>query len=231
MSMWEIESLMENTVKLIDKSDSTSNKKRNLIWNTYYLQNQFDCSFTHFRLMDILVENQYVQQYEIDEFPMNTKYPDFFNELPNKNFEWIRKNPIEKWSDENQEIAYWDKKSKKIYVDFGSLYYTNNPKESVKKYDPLDFGFQIIEESNIQKDKSNVYDWTAFIIIYLLEWFPSDGTIEKLKESYFQRIKTIFQKFDFTDYKVLHRGLDLSNNNEREYLSDTQRELIKFLAK
>lgn len=231
MSMWEIEALMENTVRLFDKSESTSSEKRNLIWNTYNLQNQFDCSFTQFRLIEILIKNQYVQQYGIDEFPITKEYPLFFNELLNKEFEWILKNPTEKWSDENLEIAYWEKKSNRIYVDFGSKYYSINPTEVAVEIEPLDFGMMVIEESYKQNDKSNIYDWTAFFIVYILEWFPPVQTIEKLKEMYFQRIKTIFKKFDFSDYKVLHEGLNLNNLEGSEYLSDTQRGLIKFITK
>jgi len=231
MSMWEIETLMENTIRLIDKSNFTSSKKRNLIWNTYNLQNQFDCSFTHFRLMDVLIKNQYIQQYNVNEFPMSSEYPDFFNKLSNKDFEWIRENPIEEWSENNPEIAYWNKKTNKIYVDFGSKHYTNYSNEVVSKFEPLDFGIHIINESSLQKDKSIAYNWTAFLIIYVMEWIPTEKSLDKLKEDYFFKIKTILQQFDYTDYEVLHRGLDLKSNINEDWVSETQKELMKFVLK
>lgn len=70
MSMWEVESLMEDTIRLLDRSECSAAEKRNLIWHTFQLQNQFDCGFTHFRLMDILLKNGYVQQYDIEHFPL-----------------------------------------------------------------------------------------------------------------------------------------------------------------
>jgi len=229
--MWEIEALMENTIRLIDKSNFEPSKKRNLIWNTYNLQNQFDCSFTHFRVMDILIKNEYAQQYNIDKFPMTTEYPVFFNELSNKDFAWIHEKPTEKWSETNHEIGCWDEKTKKIYVDFGSKYYSNHAKETVVEFKPLDFGFQIINEANTQKDSANVYNWTAFMTIYLLQLLPSEKTFEELKNNYFSKIKNIFHQFDYTDYKVLHRGLDLNGNVEADWLSEIQKKLIKYVIK
>ncbi len=230
--MWEIETLMENTVRLINKSEFKPNEKRNLIWNTYNLQNQFDCSFTHFRLMDILINNEYVQQYEIDDFPMTKVYRDFFFELSNKDFEWINKNPTEKWSENNQSIAYWDKKSNKIFVDFGSDFYTQNKDEFPEKYEPLYFSHMMIQEGSRQNDKSIVYDWTAFMVNYLLAWFPSNKSTTELKEEYFSKIKDVIHQFDYTNYEVLHQGLDINNIHEDwlEEMSENQKELIKYLT-
>ena len=227
--MWEIEALMENSIRLIDQSNVTLSEKRNLIWNVYNLQGQFDCSFTHFRLMDMLLKNEYVQPYEIAHFPISSKYPNYFNELSNKDFEWIRKNPVQKWSQENSSIAYWDKKSEKIYVDFGTEYYTKHLNEKSIEFQPLELGLKIIEASNIQNIKSNIYDWTAFMIIYLLEEFSSEKKIETLKENYFSRIKVIFQRFNFKDYEPINDGLDLNNSIEQDWLSDTQKKLIEFI--
>ena len=227
--MWEIEALMENTIKLIDKSSASPSEKRKLIRNTYDLQNEFDCSFTHFRVMDILLKNQYVQQYDIDDFPMTNNYPSYFNELSNKDFEWIRNNPTLKWSKENISVAYWDKKSNKIYADFGSKYYSNKQTESISKIEPIQFGIVIMEEALRQNEKSSIYDWTSFITLHLLEIFPPSESIEQLKEGKFKIIKTLFQKFDYSDYKAIHLALDIYYNTKNEYLSDTQKELLRFI--
>lgn len=232
MSMWEIEALMENTIRLIDKSNFKAQKKRNLIWNTYHIQNQFDCSFTHFRLMDVLVGNEYVQQYSIDDFPMASTYPDFFAELSNKEFEWIHQNPTKKWSENNPAIAYWDQKSSKIGVDFGSKFYTKNKEETPKEYEPLHFGYKIIKEAYRQQDEALVYDWTSFMVTYLLAFFPSNKSTAELKELYFSDIKEIFHQFDYTDYKILHEGLSINDVPEDwlEEMSEHQKELIPYLT-
>lgn len=228
--MWEIEALMENTVRLIDKSEFIASKKRNLIWNTYHLQNQFDCSFTHFRLMDLLIKNEYVQQYDISDFPMTSAYPNLFNELSNKDFEWIHENPNEKWSENNLEIAYWDKKSNKIFVDYGSKFYTKYKEENIEEYEPLRLAYLIIKEGSKQKDKSIIYNWTAFMINYLLAWFPTTKLLNELKDEYVIDIKNTFDQFDFTNYKAIHHGLDINNINEDwlEDMSETQKELIQY---
>lgn len=228
MSMHEIESLMEQTVRMIDASQTAPSEKRNSIWNVYQLQNQFDCSFTHFRLMDVLLKNDYVQLFDVDQFPMAKAYPDFFKALTDVSFEWIHKNPTKKWSDDNPEMAYWDKNSGKIYVDFGTAYYTLHPEERPSWVEPLTFGKQMIEEGNIQKNKEMVYDWAAFMIFYLLVYFPSDKTLEELKAAYFSEIKDIIQQYDFSNYTASHKGLDLSITNA-EYLSDIQKELVNYM--
>ena len=231
MSMWEIEALMENTIRLIDKSNFNPPQKRNLIWNTYHIQEQFDCSFTHFRLMDVLVNNDYVQQYSINDFPMSSTYPDFFTELPSKKFEWINENPTKSWSENNQAMAYWDKKSSKIWVDFGSKFYTQHKEEAPEKYEPLQLGYVIIKEANRQQDKSIIYDWTSFMVNYLLAFFPSNKSTAELKKLYFSEIKEIFQQFDYRDYTILHEGLSIKDVPEDwlEEMSEHQKELIQYI--
>lgn len=231
MSMHEIESLIETTIRVIDKSSESSSQKRNLIWNAYNLQNNFDCSFTHFRLMDILLNNQFAQTFELKEFPLYKDYSDYFDGLNEKNTESISKKPTERWSRDNQSIAYWDKKSNKIYADYGTEFYSLFPDEVPQEIMPLDFGLQIIVESNRQKDRANIYNWTAFMLFYLLGMFPSDKSLEDLKRDYFSSIKSILNQYDYTDYEPLHDGLDLENDEVSEYLSKTQKELLSFLGR
>ena len=232
MSMYEIEDLMEKTVRLIDKSDFKPNEKRNFIWNTYDLQNQFDCSFTHFRLMDILIKNEYVQLYDVEDFPLAKAYPDYFAELPNKEFDYINKNPLEEWSETNQEIAYWDREYNKIFADFGSEFYTINENDICQKYEPFDFGLFVIKEGRKQNTKSIVYHWTSFMVIYLLSWFRPKNSTNELKARYFSEIKKIFHQFDYIDHKALHQGLDINYIPETwlEDMSETQKELIRYIT-
>lgn len=59
MSMWEVEYIIEQTIKLIDTAQITNSEKRHLIYNAYHLQAAFDTSHTHFRVKDILLSTQY----------------------------------------------------------------------------------------------------------------------------------------------------------------------------
>ena len=57
MSMSEVEYLIEEAVKLIDTSQTAASLKRNLIWNAYQIQEEFDCGYTQFRVIHILLAN------------------------------------------------------------------------------------------------------------------------------------------------------------------------------
>jgi hypothetical protein len=232
--MWEVEALIEEAVKLIDKSEFSVSEKRNLIWNAYEVQGYFDCSFTHFRVIEILIKYEYVQQYEVNVFPLAKKHPEYFEGLTKKKFEWINQIPTEKWSgDENPSIAYWNQKYNSIFVDFGTEYYTIHPKDKELKYEPLAFAKLIIEEGSRQKNRDIVYDWSAFMLFYLMPYFASEESIDVLKTNYFVEVRKHFKNFDYADYKALHEGLDLNYDIEyienNEWLLEQQKELFKYL--
>lgn len=234
MSMWEIESLIEESVKLIDNSEFVASEKRNLIWNTYQIQKTYDCSFTQFRVMDILIKNEYVQEYTLESFPLTQKYPQYFKEITQKGFEWISRRPTEEWAEDNDSIAYWHQESNRIFVDFGTEYYTLHPEEKSIEYDVLAFAKLIIKEGGEQNNRSIVYNWTAFAFFHLLPEYTTKS-VEELKKEYFTEIHTIFKMFDYSDYEVLHESLDMSctisSINDNEWLSNEEKEIFKYLVK
>lgn len=68
--MHEIEDLVEETTYLIDQSSNDELiTKRDLLFNLYRLEAFFDTSYTHFRVMDILVKNRFVYQIPIAKYP------------------------------------------------------------------------------------------------------------------------------------------------------------------
>lgn len=235
MSMWEVEELVERSVWLIDNSEFSMAQKRNLIWNAYEIQGYFDCSFTHFRVIDILLKYEFIQQYELQDFPLSKEYPEFFKEITQEDFKWIKQNPTKPWSaKDNPSIAYWSKESHKVFVDFGTKYYTLHPEKQPTKYDPLAFATLIIKEAGKDnKNHSIVYDWTAFMLFYLLAYFPSQKSVNVLKEDYFREVREVFQQFNYDDYEAMHEGLDLGYDvkyiTENEWLSEEQKELFRYL--
>lgn len=229
MSMWEVEYLVEAAVKLIGSSNATATDKRNLIGNAYHIQDYFDCSFTHLRVKALLLKNEYIQPYTIKEFPLYNDHPKWFSELTNHDFVWIRQYPEQSRSEDNLEIGYWDKKSQQIYVNFATPYYTLHPKEAFVEYEPLDFSLKIIKEAGKQKNKDMVYDWTAFIIFYLLAVLPVDKTLAELKDAYFSEVKAVLAQFDFIDYEPVDDRLDLYNESNEEWLSELPLKLLKFV--
>ncbi len=229
MSMWEVEYLIEQTIKLIDNAQCAKSEKRNLIYNAYRIQDQFDCSFTHFRVKALLLENEYIQPYAIKEFPLYNDNTRWFDELINHDFVWIHQHPEQPWSEYNPAIGYWDKESQQIYVDFAKPYYTLYPKETFIAYEPLDFSLKIIEEAGKQKNKDIVYDWTAFSIFYLLSIRSDNDSITQLKENYFKDIRLLFVSFDFTDYEPIDERLNLHSACNKDWLSELQLELLDYM--
>lgn len=209
MSMWEIEALIENAVQLISKSKKEDLHKRSFIWNLYEIQGQFDCSFTNFRVMDVLLETGYTKTISIEAHPDFSKNNAYFEELKSKDFEFINVKIGKKWDADNPVAAYWDKKTGLIYYDLGAPLWEQLEKEIPQELALYDLGLEIINEAHEQKDKSGVYDWTAFLINYGLNYFEQTSSIEVLKEQYFKTIKTIFTSYDFSDYEVMHQSLEV----------------------
>lgn len=158
MSMWEIEYVVEQTIKMINTSQATPYEKRNWIGNAYRIQDQFDCSFTHLRVKDILLKNEYIQPYSVKSFPLYNDNVEWFDKLVDQDFVWIRQNPQQKWAKDNLEVGYWDEQSQKIYVDFGTPYYFLHPTESLVICEPLAFSLSIIREVHKQENKSLLYN-------------------------------------------------------------------------
>ena len=133
-------------------------------------------------------------------------------------------------SQDNPIVGYWDGESQKIYVEFGSPYYTLHPKESVNRFEPLDFGLMMVETADQLKCKSGVYDWTAFTIVYLLALAPSDTSLDDLKNDYFIKITSIFEQFDFSDYEPIDEPLNLFSPFYEEWLQPNQLALVELVT-
>ena len=230
MSMWEVEHIIEQTIRLIASADSTDREKRHLIHNAYCLQAAFDTSHTHFRVKDILLSTQYMQAYAIEEFPTYHLYPKYFDSLIDAGDAWVYDNPTAIRSADNSKVALWDNESQRLYVDFGSPYYTLHPNETALSNEPLEFALIIIKEASKQNNKDMVYDWTGFIIFYLLTMLPNEKTVLELQQAYFTEIRSIFASFDFTDYEPIDDHLDLYSDFHKEWLSEQQLKCLEYVT-
>lgn len=227
MSMWEIEALIEGAVQIVCKSEKDNLYKRAIIWNLYETQGQFDCSFTNFRVINLLLEAGYTKTISIKEHPDFSENTTYFEALKTKDFEFINKKVGQKWSADNPVAAYWDKKTGLIYYDLGSPLWEKLEKETPKEFALYDLGLEIIKEADEQNYKNGVYDWTAFLINYGLNYFEQNETIEVLKETYFKTIKRIFKKYDFSDHEVMHRSLEVMKSPE-DWLGEEESEFIEW---
>lgn len=227
MSMWEIEALIEDSIRLIDQSDKTIRDKQNLIWNLYQTQAMFDCSFTNFRLMEVLLKNEYTKTLAIQQYPNYSKHEAYFKRLQEKSFDYLNERLGEPADASNGVTAYWDKPSKLIYYDFGSPLWNQLQERRPTLISSYDLALLIIKEADNKKQSSSVYDWTAFLINYGFAYQLSDAPLENLKEQYFVPIKAIYRKYNFTDYEPMHDSLTITKEAV-EWFGKEENEFIKW---
>lgn len=227
MSMWEIEALIEDSVRLISQSQKEKERKRLIIWNLYELQAQFDCSFTNFRVMPLLLENAYTKTIPIEAHPDFSSHSTYFETLRTKNFEFINVKIGQSWSADNPTAAYWDKKTNLIYYDLGSPLWEQLEKDKPQDIELYELGLEIIKEAHEQKNKNGVYNWTAFLINYGLNYFQQKESIAVLKEKYFKVIRVIFEQYDFTNHDPMHPSLEVLKT-PTDWLGEEENEFIKW---
>ena len=93
---------------------------------------------------------------------------------------------------------------------------------------PYDLGVKIlVEANNGSRDINLIYDWSAFLLNFGNEYFSEIGTIETLKETYLEKMSSIFKQHDFIDYKPLHRTLTVYQDGN-DWFSKEQNDLIKW---
>lgn len=199
--MWEIEGLIEYSIRLIDKSPAPNKEKMQIIGNLYAVQEIYDCSFTNFRVMPILLNTGYTKTVDYKEHPDYNENVDFFETLLQKDdIEYVYKNIKKPWSEKNKMVAYLERDTKKLYIDYGSPLRKGEPR--LKKMYIYDLGMYLIREAHKLQDKEMVYEWTA----YLLKFGGMDIDDEKTTEEemitkYYKEMKDIWYSYDYTDYE------------------------------
>ncbi|TQM32381.1 hypothetical protein [Nocardia bhagyanarayanae] len=82
MSMHLIEDLVEGSIRVLhDHAPVGDRRVRDWIAALYRFHDTYDCSFTHFRVMDILLERGYTFRFPIDEHPEYVERREFFDGL------------------------------------------------------------------------------------------------------------------------------------------------------
>lgn len=209
MSMWDIEALIEYGIRLVDKTEGTNEEKIKLIGNLYAIQEMYDCSFTNFRVMPILLQTGYTKTIDYTEHPDYKGNEAYFEKLLKKDdIEFIYRDIKKKWSEKNDVAAYLEKETRKIYIDYGSPLRKDDPPLEIMNV--CDLALFLILEAHKQQDKGTVYDWTAYLIKYGAPWSDDDEvTAEELINDYFGEIKTIWYGYDYSDYKPIHESLTI----------------------
>lgn len=119
MSLHELESLVEDSTYLIDKSRGRKRTKRNKLSNLYRFESMYDTSYTHFRCIDILLK--YGMTYRI---PL-AQHPDFA--LHQAEFDqWIAQKQY--WlpaeiAHPDEASVYYNEEDQMVYFDAGSAFW------------------------------------------------------------------------------------------------------------
>lgn len=232
MSMWEIEALIEDSIRIVAQTDKNPTEKRTLYHSLYTIQGQFDCSFTHFRVMPLLLEAGYARTMELTEYPSYQAHKAFFEHLKTQRFSFIYKNVEEEWSRDNPVCAYWDKNSEKIYYDPDSALWEpltgTPPPEMVPT---IEVAQTLVSLAQAANDKATVYHWMAFALIGQI-MTPTQASLEVLKQQ-FQPLKTSFSTYDFEGFKPMHRSFDLKELKagiEEGYFDEKTSNLIQWMV-
>ncbi|MEM6801047.1 MAG: hypothetical protein AAF696_06555 [Bacteroidota bacterium] len=90
MSFHQLEDFVEDAIRLIHIASLEKSEKRSLIFNLYNFQSAHDCSYTHFRLADILQEHHYFYQWPIERHPDYKTQTEYFSGLKLENGKWIK---------------------------------------------------------------------------------------------------------------------------------------------
>jgi len=95
MSMHEFEDLVEDSVRLLAATPGQADL-RSVFWNLYELQAAWDTGFTHFRVMELLVEHHFVYRFELTDHPDHAQHAAYFDGLTADDFE-IQPPGVKEW--------------------------------------------------------------------------------------------------------------------------------------
>ncbi|MEU0540391.1 hypothetical protein ABZ319_11005 [Nocardia sp. NPDC005978] len=82
MSLHVVEDLIEQSIRLLHVASPKDDRRvRERIATLYRYQDVYDCSFTHFRLLDILLERGFTHRFELRQHPEYSGRADYFEQL------------------------------------------------------------------------------------------------------------------------------------------------------
>lgn len=88
MSMYQIEDLVEYSIRQLLSASTDRQQLRSDIHYLYEFQNQFDCSFTNFRLLSGLLDCGYILLLDPQEHPLYATKREEFEQMMQRNFDY-----------------------------------------------------------------------------------------------------------------------------------------------
>lgn len=192
MSMHEIESLVELSVYCLHESKDDLLDRRSLFYNLYQLQQQFDTGFTHFRVMDILIQHRYVYTFPVTAHPAYTQHKSFFDALAaSQQFSFIYTQPEAEWDEENNPVAgyaNYDHTTQAyiLYCDAGSPLWTamvangtltGDDAMAPEVMNVFSMAHEIAEAAGQQKNKDLLNEWYQLIPYMVMQAEQEGETI------------------------------------------------------
>ena len=166
MSMHDIESVVESSIRCIDKSDFPLEKKRNFLYSLYKFQAEYDTGYTNFRVKDILLKYHYMFCLPVEVHPEYAKRKDEFDKWIKKGeSKWIADSILE--IENGKPLFYFEVGSDtwKGLVKNGIL--TGNQTLSVSEIPILEVILDVVKLC-CDHDAECASEWFKAIILYLL---------------------------------------------------------------
>ena len=89
MAMYEIEDVVEGSIRCLDKSKLPETDIRDLIFNLLEFQKEWDAGFTNFRMPNILLAHQYMFAFRLEEHPDYAANREEFEKIRNREFAFL----------------------------------------------------------------------------------------------------------------------------------------------
>ena len=176
MSMHEIESLVEDSIRILEKTTKSIPEKRNLIYNLYNFQARYDTGYTHFRLAEILKKNQFLFSIKINEYPEYQKHKIYFQNIEKE----IRQDKSTWVSPPDNDTVYGVLEDEEVllYFDYGSMLWQTLVKEEKlkdKNTPPADYTIPKLAEEIMKiaetKDLPQlIHQWYALLVNSFIEY-------------------------------------------------------------
>jgi hypothetical protein len=177
MGMHEIEALVAESIKFLDKVEGVDH--RSLFKSLYDFEGKFDTGFTRFRVMDTLLKRHFTYRVPLEDHPQYEQCRNELEALRNKDFAHIYRNPSLKWSStDNPSVCYW--KSPHLYFEAGSEIWKQMIDagrlagvDAIKPVDvdPIDIAFILLKPTSAGGEYGlELLSWWYFAIPIAMAW-------------------------------------------------------------